>query len=132
MFVGVQHPGTGGAGHFPGGGNTMPRSSIIAGTREDGQRIEQLSFIILGNRGLLRQAVFLQPSINQGNDFIDNVELFALLRRNCLHQTIDPFDMWHTSRQRPCCRGWIYKAVRSVCIFFKRHLVRGVRAKVTA
>ena len=40
MFVGVQHPGTGGAGHFPGGGDTMPRSSIIAGTREDGQRIE--------------------------------------------------------------------------------------------
>lgn len=37
MFVGVQHPGEGGApSHFPAGGNTKPRSTIVAITREDG------------------------------------------------------------------------------------------------
>jgi secreted PhoX family phosphatase len=35
MFVGIQHPGEGGNGHFPGGGNTVPRSSVIAITRDD-------------------------------------------------------------------------------------------------
>lgn len=37
MFVGVQHPGEDGApSHFPGGGSTKPRSTIMAITREDG------------------------------------------------------------------------------------------------
>lgn len=37
MFVGVQHPGERGApSHFPGGGNTKPRSTVVAITREDG------------------------------------------------------------------------------------------------
>ncbi|GLT16868.1 transcriptional initiation protein Tat [Vibrio zhanjiangensis] len=37
MFIGVQHPGDGGApSHFPAGGNTKPRSTIMAITREDG------------------------------------------------------------------------------------------------
>ncbi|RKF19765.1 PhoX family phosphatase [Alginatibacterium sediminis] len=37
MFVGVQHPGEGGApSHFPDGGNSKPRSSVMIITREDG------------------------------------------------------------------------------------------------
>lgn len=37
MFVGVQHPGEKGApSHYPGGGNSKPRSTIVAITREDG------------------------------------------------------------------------------------------------
>ena len=37
MFVGIQHPGAGGAGHWPDGGNHVPRSSVIVVTREDGK-----------------------------------------------------------------------------------------------
>ncbi|MDJ0881372.1 MAG: DUF839 domain-containing protein, partial [Gammaproteobacteria bacterium] len=37
LFVGIQHPGEKGkSSHFPGGGNTVPRSSVIAITRDDG------------------------------------------------------------------------------------------------
>lgn len=36
MFIGVQHPGEKGNSHFPEGGNSIPRSAIIAITREDG------------------------------------------------------------------------------------------------
>ena len=36
MFVGVQHPGERGNSHFPGGGDSVPRSAIISITREDG------------------------------------------------------------------------------------------------
>ncbi|CAM3902099.1 PhoX family protein [Vibrio aquimaris] len=37
MFVGVQHPGDSGApSHFPAGGNSKPRSTIMAITRNDG------------------------------------------------------------------------------------------------
>ena len=37
MFVGVQHPGDNGApSHFPAGGNSKPRSTIMAITRDDG------------------------------------------------------------------------------------------------
>lgn len=36
MFVGIQHPGAQGGSHFPGGGDTVPRSSIIAIARDDG------------------------------------------------------------------------------------------------
>ena len=36
MFVGIQHPGERGNSHFPGGGNSVPRSSVIAITRDDG------------------------------------------------------------------------------------------------
>jgi secreted PhoX family phosphatase len=36
MFVGLQHPGEGGNSHFPGGGDTVPRSSIVAVSRDDG------------------------------------------------------------------------------------------------
>lgn len=39
VFVGIQHPGEKGDSHFPGGGDTVPRSSIIAINREDGARI---------------------------------------------------------------------------------------------
>ncbi len=35
MFVGLQHPGNKGGGHFPGGGDTAPRSTVIAVTRDD-------------------------------------------------------------------------------------------------
>ena len=37
LFVVIQHPGKRESSHFPGGGNTAPRSSIIAITRQDGQ-----------------------------------------------------------------------------------------------
>lgn len=36
MYVGIQHPGEEGNSHFPGGGNSIPRSGIIAVTRADG------------------------------------------------------------------------------------------------
>ena len=36
MFVGIQHPGSRGNSHWPGGGGSVPRSSVIAVTRDDG------------------------------------------------------------------------------------------------
>lgn len=36
LFVGIQHPGQRGGSHFPGGGSSVPRSSIIAIARDDG------------------------------------------------------------------------------------------------
>ena len=39
MFVGIQHPGEKGGSHFPGGKNTVPRSSIIAVTNDGGRRM---------------------------------------------------------------------------------------------
>ncbi|MET1412282.1 PhoX family phosphatase [Roseibium sp. HPY-6] len=36
MFVGIQHPGERGNSHWPEGGDSVPRSAIIAVTREDG------------------------------------------------------------------------------------------------
>ena len=36
VFVGIQHPGEKGDSHLPGGGNTIPRSSVLAITRDDG------------------------------------------------------------------------------------------------
>ena len=36
VFVGVQHPGEKGGSAFPGGGNSVPRSCVIAVKREDG------------------------------------------------------------------------------------------------
>ncbi len=36
MFVGIQHPGERGGSHFPDGGNTVPRSAVIAVARDDG------------------------------------------------------------------------------------------------
>ena len=39
MFVGLQHPGEKGGGHFPGGDDTAPRSTVIAVTRDDGDEI---------------------------------------------------------------------------------------------
>jgi len=36
VFAGIQHPGQGGNGHFPGGGRSLPRSAVIAITRDDG------------------------------------------------------------------------------------------------
>lgn len=36
MFVGIQHPGERGDSHWPEGGNAVPRSAVIAVTREDG------------------------------------------------------------------------------------------------
>jgi secreted PhoX family phosphatase len=36
LFVGIQHPGESGDSHFPAGGNSVPRSSIVAITRNDG------------------------------------------------------------------------------------------------
>ncbi|MEM7377117.1 MAG: PhoX family phosphatase, partial [Pseudomonadota bacterium] len=36
MFVGIQHPGERGVGHWPEGGDAVPRSAIVAVTREDG------------------------------------------------------------------------------------------------
>lgn len=35
-FAGIQHPGRGGNGHFPGAAGSLPRSCVIAITREDG------------------------------------------------------------------------------------------------
>lgn len=39
MFVGIQHPGEKGDSHFPGGGRSVPRSSIVAITKNDGSLI---------------------------------------------------------------------------------------------
>ena len=39
MFVGIQHPGERGGSHFPGGGDSVPRSAVIAVTRSDGGRV---------------------------------------------------------------------------------------------
>ncbi|MEM7021828.1 MAG: alkaline phosphatase PhoX, partial [Pseudomonadota bacterium] len=36
VFVGIQHPGEDGNSHFPEGGESAPRSAIIAVTRDDG------------------------------------------------------------------------------------------------
>ena len=36
MFVGIQHPGEDGNSHFPDGGNSVPRSCVIAVKRDDG------------------------------------------------------------------------------------------------
>jgi len=36
MFVGIQHPGEKGNSHFPDGGDSVPRSAIIAVKRDDG------------------------------------------------------------------------------------------------
>ncbi len=36
MFVGIQHPGEDGNSHWPEGGDAVPRSAIIAVTRDDG------------------------------------------------------------------------------------------------
>jgi len=39
MFVGIQHPGERGDSHWPEGGNAVPRSAVIAVSREDGDVI---------------------------------------------------------------------------------------------
>ena len=39
LFVGIQHPGERGGSHWPEGGNSVPRSAVIAVTRDDGGRI---------------------------------------------------------------------------------------------
>lgn len=39
VFVGIQHPGEKGDSHFPGGSNSVPRSSVIAIARDDGGRV---------------------------------------------------------------------------------------------
>ncbi len=39
MFVGIQHPGEKGNSHWPNGGNSVPRSSVVAISREDGGAI---------------------------------------------------------------------------------------------
>ena len=36
LFIGIQHPGERGNSHFPDGGDTTPRSSIVAIARDDG------------------------------------------------------------------------------------------------
>ncbi len=36
MFVGIQHPGERGVGHWPEGGDAVPRSAVIAVQRDDG------------------------------------------------------------------------------------------------
>ena len=36
LFVGIQHPGERGDSHFPEGGDSVPRSAVVAVTREDG------------------------------------------------------------------------------------------------
>ena len=36
MFVGIQHPGERGDSHWPEGGDAVPRSAIVAVTRDDG------------------------------------------------------------------------------------------------
>ena len=36
VFVGIQHPGGKGGGHFPDGGDSVPRSAVVAIEREDG------------------------------------------------------------------------------------------------
>ncbi len=39
LFVGIQHPGEKGDSHYPDGGTTVPRSTIIGITRNDGGKI---------------------------------------------------------------------------------------------
>ena len=39
LFVGIQHPGEKGGSHFPDGGDTTPRSCVVAIVREDGGMI---------------------------------------------------------------------------------------------
>ncbi|MBU2533486.1 MAG: PhoX family phosphatase [Alphaproteobacteria bacterium] len=39
LFVGIQHPGEKGESHFPDGGGSVPRSCVIAITRDDGGMI---------------------------------------------------------------------------------------------
>lgn len=39
MFVGIQHPGEKGNSHFPGGGDSVPRSCVVAISRENGEAI---------------------------------------------------------------------------------------------
>ncbi len=39
MFVGIQHPGERGGSHFPDGGDSVPRSCVIAVTKSDGTPI---------------------------------------------------------------------------------------------
>ena len=39
LFVGIQHPGEKDGSHFPNGGDSVPRSGIVAVTRNDGGRI---------------------------------------------------------------------------------------------
>ncbi|MDJ0685273.1 MAG: PhoX family phosphatase [Alphaproteobacteria bacterium] len=39
MFVGVQHPGERGDSHFPDGGDSVPRSTVVAIQRDDGAKI---------------------------------------------------------------------------------------------
>jgi len=39
LFVGIQHPGEKGGSHYPDGGQSVPRSTVIAITRDDGERI---------------------------------------------------------------------------------------------
>lgn len=39
LFVGIQHPGEKGNSHWPAGGNSVPRSAVIAITRDDGEAI---------------------------------------------------------------------------------------------
>ncbi|MCY4467436.1 MAG: PhoX family phosphatase [Thiotrichales bacterium] len=39
LFVGIQHPGDKGGSHFPDGGDTAPRSCVVAITRDDGGAI---------------------------------------------------------------------------------------------
>ena len=36
LFVGIQHPGEEGDSHFPDGGDSVPRSAVVAVTRDDG------------------------------------------------------------------------------------------------
>ena len=36
LFIGIQHPGEQGGSHFPDGGDTAPRSCVVAVTRDDG------------------------------------------------------------------------------------------------
>ncbi len=39
VFIGIQHPGEKGDSHFPDGGDTAPRSSVVAIARDDGNAI---------------------------------------------------------------------------------------------
>ena len=39
MFVGIQHPGEKGDSNWPEGGDAVPRSAIVAITRDDGGSI---------------------------------------------------------------------------------------------
>ena len=39
LFIGIQHPGEKGDSHFPDGGDTAPRSAIVAISRDDGEPV---------------------------------------------------------------------------------------------